>query len=140
MLLGGIDLPKKVQPDGITPANPTYDTVFHSTMRGGVCISIGKIFRGRSKVDSLKQMEENRFDLVDFFIYMAFHMIASIAAVNVIGYPCFSSQKFHLFMLVVVTTLAVTRGASRYTYYSTKMYSNSLRRQFASALDSSKES
>mmetsp|Transcript_33596 Transcript_33596/g.69059 ORF Transcript_33596/g.69059 Transcript_33596/m.69059 type:complete len:423 (+) Transcript_33596:245-1513(+) len=140
MLLGGLDLPKKFQADGVTPANPKFDTVFHSTMRGGPCITIGKIFRGRSKKDSLQQMEENSFDLIDFFIYMGFHMLSAILAVYVIGYPCFISQNFHLFMLIVITVLAVTRGAQRYTYYSTRMYSRALRRQFAYVLDSSKES
>eukprot|EP00578_Thalassiosira_sp_NH16_P026582 CAMPEP_0181087492 /NCGR_PEP_ID=MMETSP1071-20121207/6299_1 /TAXON_ID=35127 /ORGANISM="Thalassiosira sp., Strain NH16" /LENGTH=397 /DNA_ID=CAMNT_0023169379 /DNA_START=172 /DNA_END=1362 /DNA_ORIENTATION=+ len=101
MLLIGIDLPKKLKYDG-TPNNPKWDTVFHSTMRQGVCISIGRMLRGRSKRDSLKQMEENDFDLIDFFIYMTFHMIASVIAFYLIGYPCFKSQNFHLFMLVFV--------------------------------------
>ncbi|KAL7537805.1 hypothetical protein ACHAXR_008105 [Thalassiosira sp. AJA248-18] len=137
MLLFGIDLPKKFKYDG-TPNNPKWDTVFHSTMRQGLCIAIGKTFRGRSKRDSLKQMEENDFDLIDFFIYMTFHLIAAVAAFYVIGYPCFQSQNFHLFMLIFVVWLAVTRGASRYTYYSTKMYSRALRKQFAGVLDDTK--
>ena len=134
MLLIGIDLPKKLKYDS-TPNNPKWDTVFHSTMRQGVCISIGRMLRGRSKRDSLKQMEENDFDLIDFFIYMSFHMMASVIAFYLIGYPCFKSQNFHLFMLVFVAWLAVTRGASRYTYYTTKMYSRTLRKQFAAVLE-----
>lgn len=133
MLLGGINLPKKFNSDG-TLANPNFDTVFHSTMRGGVCISIGKFFRGRTKADSLKQMEENSFDVIDFFVYMGFHMISAMAALCFIGYPCFRYKFFHLFMLAGSTTLAVIRGAKRYTYYSTKMYSKILRKQFAHAL------
>ena len=139
MLLIGIDLPRKLNSDG-TLANPKYDTVFHSTMRQGVCIAIGKTFRGRSKKESLKQMEDNDFDLMDFFIYMTFHMIAVVASFYLIGYPCFESQNFHLFMIVLVTALAVRRGAKRYTYYSTKMYSRTLRRQFTAILDESKQS
>jgi hypothetical protein len=139
MLLLGIDLPNKTKYEG-TPNNPKWDTVFHSTMRGGVCIAIGNKFRGRSRKESLKQMEENNFDRIDFSIYMVFHMIASVSAIYVIGYPCFKSQNFHLFMLVVVAGLAVTRGASRYTYYMTKMYSRSMRKQFASVLDEAKQS
>ena len=83
--------------------------------------------------------EENNFDVIDFFIYMVFHMIAALSAFYVIGYPCFQSQNFHLFMLVFVAWLAVTRGASRYTYYTTKMYSRTLRKQFADILDEKKQ-
>ena len=135
MLHSGIDLPNKVK-----QACPKWDTVFHSTMRGGTCIAIGKVFRGRSKQDSLKQMEDSNFDLLDFFIYMAFHMLSSVAAIYVIGYPCFRSQNFHLFMLIFLSCLTVTRGASRYTYYTTKMHSRALRKQFAAILDESKKS
>lgn len=138
MLLIGIELPKKLYPNG-TPKNPTWDTVFHSTMRGGTCIAIGRTFRGRSKRDSLRQMQENDFDLTDFFIYMTFHMLLSLSSFYIIGYPCFGSQKFHLGMLVLVAWLTVARGASRYTYYTTQMYSRILRKQFAKVLDGSKE-
>jgi hypothetical protein len=137
MILIGIDLPRKTTYGG-APNNPKWDTVFHSTMRGGVCITLGK-FRGRSTKESLKHMEENDFDLIDFFIYMAFHMISSVSAIYVIGYPCFTSQNFHLFMLSFIAWLAVTRGASRYTYYMTKMYSTSLRKQFAGVFDEAEE-
>lgn len=133
MLAVGINLPKRHNSDG-TPANPKFDTVFHSTMRGGVCIVIGKYFRGRTKADSLKQMEQNSFDVKDFFIYMAIHLVSSIFALYAIGYPCFKNRYFYLFMLGVSTTLAVIRGAKRYTYYSTKMYSKTLREQFAHAI------
>jgi hypothetical protein len=127
-------LPKKIKDDG-TPAKPKWDTVFHSTMRQGLCITIGKVFRGRSKNDSIKLCMENNFDLVDFFIYMICHLIAAMAAFYFIGYPCFESQQFNLFMIIVVTWLAVARGAKRYTYYTTKMYGRVLREQFAELFD-----
>ena len=130
MLLFGIDLPKKYNPDG-SAAFPKYDTVFHSTMRGGTCAVIGKVFRGRSKKDSLKQCEDNCFDLVDFFIYMAFHMIAALSAIFILGYPCFISENFHFCLICFVATLAVARGSKRYTYYTTKMYARQIRKSFA---------
>lgn len=108
-------------------------------MRQGVCVAIGRTFRGRSKKDSLKQMADNNFDMIDFFLYMFFHMFAALGAFYIIGYPCFASQKVHLFMLVFVAWLAVTRGASRYTYYTTKMYSRALRKQYADILDDGKK-
>lgn len=131
MLLFGIDIAKKYNPDG-TPANPKYDTVFHSTMRGGTCLAIGKVFRKRSKQDSLKQCEDNCFDLVDFFIYMAFHMIAALSAIFILGYPCFISESFHFGLICFVAALAVARGSKRYTYYTTKMYARQIRKSFAS--------
>jgi len=134
MLLVGINLPKKFTPSG-QKANPKWDTVFHSTMRQGVCIAMGKYLRGRKTEDSLKQMEENNFDLVDFFIYMAAHMIAALGAIYTIGYGCFLNKYFHLAMLGGSVVLAVLRGANRYTYYTTKMYSRTLRKQFAHIID-----
>ena len=139
LVLGGIDLPKKFQKNGITPNNPKWDTVFHSTMRQGVGVLIGKVFRRRSKSQCLQRAEENNYDWIDFIIYMVLHMSASVASIYVIAYPCFASHRVHLFVLAFASFLAVTRGASRYTYYTTKMYSKSLRKQFASILEESKQ-
>ena len=133
MLLIGIDLPKKYKSNG-QEAHPKYDTVFHSTMRGGVCIALGKV-RGRSKSKSLQMMEENSFDLVDFFMYMAAHMIAALGTVYTIGYACFINRYFHLAMLGFSVVVAVVRGGKRYTYYSTKMYSRALKKEFAHIID-----
>lgn len=129
MLLIGIELPRKYGPDG-NPANPKYDTVFHSTMRQGTCVAIGKVFRGRSKKDSLQLCEENCFDLIDFFIYMVFHMTAALSAIFLVGYPCFLWSEFHLSMIGIVAALAVMRGGKRYTYYTTKMYARTIRKSF----------
>jgi len=137
MLLIGIDLPKKFSFNG-TPRTPHWDTVFHSTMRLGACIFIGKTFRGRSKAQSLKQMEENDFDLLDFGIYMLFHLSLAMASFYLIGYPCFLSQPFYLCTLLLVVWLSTARGAKRYTYYTTQMYSRALRSEFADVLDKDK--
>lgn len=133
MLLLGVNLPKKFEKNG-QEANPKWDTVFHSTMRDGLCISIGKYLRGRKKADSLKQMEENDFDTIDFFIYMVLHMIAALGSIYTIGYGCFSNVYFHRFMLGISVVLAVVRGANRYTYYSTEMYTRALRKSFGHIL------
>ena len=130
MLGGGIDLPKKYKPDG-SPANPKYDTVYHSTMRGGTCIPIGKFIRGRSKAESLTLMETNMFDRIDFAWYMFFHMVAALAGIYVSGYACFKSKVFFRLMLGACLVIAVVRGANRYTYYTTKMYARVLRKEFA---------
>lgn len=130
---GGIDLPKKFKPDG-TPANPKYDTVFHSSMRDGMCNFFGKIFRGRSRAESLALMETNMFDKVDFCLYMIAHMIASLSGIYVSGYLCYKSRFFFRLMLGASIVVAVVRGANRYTYYTTKMYSRVLRKEFAEQL------
>ena len=135
---GGIDLPKKFKPDG-TPAKPKYDTVFHSTMRDGVCILIGKFIRGRSRAESLTLMETNMFDEVDFGLYMIFHMIAALSAIYVSGFLCFKSKIFFRLMLGASIVVAVVRGANRYTYYTTKMYSRALRKEFSEQLAQSDE-
>lgn len=134
MLLVGINLPKKFNSNG-QDAKPKWDTVYHSTMRQGVCVAIGTYIRGRPTADSLKQMEENNFDLVDFGIYMIAHMTCSLGVIYTVGYLCFSNKYFHLSMIGASSALAVIRGAKRYTYYSTKMYSRTLRKQFANIID-----
>ena len=100
-------------------------------MRQGLCITFGTYFRGRSKKESIALCKENNFDLIDFFIYMMCHLIAAMASLVCIGYPCFEWQEFHLIMIIFVTWIVVGRGAKRYTYYSTKMYARVLREQFA---------
>mmetsp|Transcript_35126 Transcript_35126/g.75854 ORF Transcript_35126/g.75854 Transcript_35126/m.75854 type:complete len:462 (+) Transcript_35126:33-1418(+) len=138
MLLVGINLPRKYEKNSGALANPKYDTVFHSTMRMGVCIPIGTYFRKRKRATSLKLMEENDFDTVDFFIYMMFHMILALGSIYTVGYGCFSNKVFHKVVLGGSVVLAVVRGANRYTYYSTKMYTRALRKEFAGILDQDK--
>ena len=135
MLLIGLDLPKKTRRDGVTPSEPRWDTVFHSTMRGGACVALGWTFRGRSREESLRMMEENAFDLIDFFIYMALHAAGAVTATAVIGYGCFSSQMFHRLTIALVVVLGVVRGAKRYTYYACGMYSRALQKEFESVLE-----
>jgi len=130
MLAGGISLPKKYTANG-QEANPKWDTVFHYTMRGGACMAIGKFCRGRSREESLRMMEDSDFDRADFFLYMAGHALASLAAIFTLGYGLFADRRVHKAALAFALTLAVVRGARRYTYYSTQMYSRYLRRQFA---------
>ena len=132
MLIIGVNLPKKYSSNG--ERRPKWDTVFHSTMRDGACIVIGKL-RGRSKADSLSLMETNMFDLPDFFLYMFAHMTAALGAIYTIGYGCFLNKWFHLAMLGFSVVLAVIRGGQRYTYYSTKMYTRALRKEFSHIIE-----
>ncbi len=133
LLGGGIDLPKKFNKDG-SPANPKYDTVFHSTMRDFLCIPIGKFVRGRSRAENLTLMETNMFDKIDFCVYMMMHMVAALSAIYVSGYLCFKSIIFFRLLLAASIVIAVVRGANRYTYYTTKMYSRVLKKEFAEQL------
>lgn len=80
-------------------------------------------------------MEENNFDTIDFFIYMVAHAISALGAIYTIGYACFLNKWFHLCMMGASVALAVIRGGKRYTYYTTKMYSRTLRKNFAELID-----
>ena len=108
---------------------PKYDTCFNLTMRGGGCLAIGK-FRGRSKVESLRQMETNHFEKMDLLIYMTVHSAMSMLAIFFLGFVCYSSQVIHGFFLAVLAVICTCRGAKRYTYYTTSMYSHMLRKHF----------
>lgn len=131
MVVVGMDLPRSNRrgKDGKLQ-HPKFDTVFHSTVRGGICITIGKVFWGRSKAASVKQMESNDFEHRDFVAYMAFHAGLSILSIYGLAYPCFSSKTVHLCLIVLLMVLSVYRGSKRYTYYSTAMYGRLIRKQF----------
>ena len=132
MLLIGLNLPRKdrVAADG-TLITPKYDTCFNVAMRGGGCITIGKVFWRRSERQSLKQMEANHFETRDFLVYMVMHACGAMFSILVLGYSCYSNQIVHMALLVFVAVLCTSRGARRYTYYSRDMYSLMLRKHFA---------
>ena len=136
MLMIGIDLPRsdRFSPDG-RPRVPSYDTVFHSLMRGGLYIITGSTFFGRSKAISVDHMNANSFYLGDLFVYLGAHAFLSILSTILLGYLCFHSKAIHGFLLMAVTAVVVYRGALRYTYYATEMYGKTLRKQFAHLLE-----
>mmetsp|Transcript_5776 Transcript_5776/g.12174 ORF Transcript_5776/g.12174 Transcript_5776/m.12174 type:complete len:477 (-) Transcript_5776:963-2393(-) len=133
MLAVGLDLPRTTrrsrQRDG-TPRPPRYDTVFHSTVRGGLCILIGKACWGRPKSISIQQMENNDFELRDFAVYMMAHATAAVSSIYILAYPCFTSKNAHLCIIAGLIILCVHRGSKRYTYYSTAMYGRLIRTNF----------
>mmetsp|Transcript_46693 Transcript_46693/g.141464 ORF Transcript_46693/g.141464 Transcript_46693/m.141464 type:complete len:219 (-) Transcript_46693:152-808(-) len=139
----GMDLPRKFRRtklnDG-SPAPTKYDTVFHSTVRGGLCVVMGKIVWGRPKSVSLKQMEDNDFELRDLALYMGAHALASVLSIYVSAYACFSSKAVHLSLISFLLVITVHRGAKRYTYYSTMMYGRMIRKQFAEQMSLSAKS
>ena len=136
MLMIGIDLPRsdRIGPDG-QPVIPVWDTVFHSLMRGGLYIITGSMFFGRSKAVSVDHMDVNNFYLGDLFVYLGAHAFMSILATVFLGYLWFHSKLAHASLLAAVTAVVVYRGAVRYTYYTTEMYSKTLRKQFAHLLE-----
>ena len=99
-------------------------------MRGGACLTIGRRFWGRSREESLRQMELNHFEARDFGVYMAIHATMSLSAIFILGYACYSSRFIHIAFLVLLAVLCTFRGAQRYTYYTTHMYSRMLRKHF----------
>ena len=133
MILIGMDLPRSKRrtlgKDG-KPLPPRYDTVFHSTVRGGLCILIGQVCWGRSKAESIRQMEASDFELRDFIVYMSAHCVGAVLSIYVLAYPCYASKTAHLCLLAGLTVICVYRGSKRYTYYSTRMYGHLIRKNF----------
>lgn len=129
----GLDLPRtqrrKKLSDG-TPAPTVYDTVFHSTMRSYLCVSLGKTLWNRSKEESIEQVKTNDFEMRDFFAYMAVHIICSVLSIVLLAYPCYLSKYVHGTFLWVLLAMCTYRGSQKYTYYSTKMYSRIIRKHF----------
>ena len=132
-LLIGLDLPRSTRHRKLSngeSAPPMYDTVFHSTMRQGLVITMGKIMWNRSIEESKRQASKSDFETRDFVVYMFFHLLASTTAILVLAYPCSLSPYVHGTFHIVLAITVTWRGAKRYTYYSTAMYSNLIRKQF----------
>jgi hypothetical protein len=133
MLLFGLDLPRKDRPNIV----PKYDTVFHSTVRGGLVILIGKVFWNRDKEATKKQMADDHYEARDFMVYIVSHAIAAYSAIYILAYPCYKSRAAHVMLLLLNLIICVRRGASRYTYYVTNMYGKMVRKDYAELLSQS---
>mmetsp|Transcript_14112 Transcript_14112/g.20153 ORF Transcript_14112/g.20153 Transcript_14112/m.20153 type:complete len:413 (+) Transcript_14112:186-1424(+) len=134
----GLDLPRNPRRKLLStgePAPAKYDTVFHSTYRGGICVLFGRLFFGRSKEDSLQRTENNDFEIQDLMIYMLCHFTAFFLSLISLAYICFLSKYVHMTLLLVATLIICHRGAIRYTYYVTMMYGNTIRKNFADKLN-----
>lgn len=130
----GLDLPRSTRKtllkDG-TPAPTKYDTVYHSNLRDGMYVLAGDLLWNRDKETSLQHIATNDFELRDFYVYMGGHLLMSILSMIVLAYLCFLSKYVHGTILICLVILCTYRGAKRYTYYSTQMYSNVIRKNFA---------
>lgn len=113
----GIDFPKH-----------GYDTVFHSTLRKGLCTVIGSVIWKRPAEVSKNQIMTNEFEKRDLYIYIFGHFIVCIGAFFFIAYPCFKSKAIYGVILASMAVVSVYKGALRYRYYSTDMYANIIRK------------
>jgi hypothetical protein len=129
----GLDLPRqtrqKTGADG-KPRSAKFDTVFHTNHRKGNCIAIGKLFWGRPVEESKKQIANNDFELRDLVAYMILHFIAAVTSILILAYPSYLSKYAHGTFLVILLIITTWRGAQRYTYYSTEMYSRLIKSKF----------
>jgi len=129
----GLDLPRskrtKTLQDG-SPAPTVYDTVFHSNWRKE-CVSKGKLFWNRPEDVSKKQAASNDFEVRDFVVYMGLHFLCALFATVTVAYFSYLSKYIHGAVLVFLVMICIWRGAKRYTYYSTEMYAQVIRKQFA---------
>lgn len=127
MLLMGLDLPRKDMPCGRTPR---YDTVFHSFWRSGHCAGFGSTFWKRPYEVSQKQMETDHYEVRDFMVYMAIHAVLVSLSIPTLGFACNYSKTSHMAVMCLVLLAVVHRGSQRYTYYTTKMYSRIIKKEF----------
>ena len=131
MLLFGLKLPVMSKDEGKPP--PKYDTVFHSTWKGGPCELIGTNVWKRPKEISRDCSDRNDYEVRDFFVYMAGHAFGSccVGIILVGNILCFHGGKtIHATLIWITTILCAKRGADRYTYYVTSMYGQKLRKAF----------
>lgn len=131
MLQGGLKLPV-VSKDKRKPL-PKYDTVFHSTWKGGLCELVGTAVWKRPKEVSRDCSERNDYETRDFLLYMAGHAVGScgIGIIFLGDILCFRGGKtVHATLLWLATIICAKRGADRYTYYVTGMYGQKLRKAF----------
>jgi len=124
-LLVGLHLPKN---------GGKFDTVYHSTMRQGLCVEIGNRLWKRPEELSKEHCRTNEFELRDFGVYVMGHAIAVFTSLFLLAYPCSLSKYVHGSILVICTIICTWRGAKRYTYYSTTMYSELIQKHFAAEL------
>lgn len=103
-----------------------YDTNFHYNMRANFCYSAGKIWN-RPVEESKKMIEKNQFEKRDLAAYLGFHFILAFSAITFLAYPCYLSKYYHGGLLILVLIICTYRGAGRYTYYVTKMYTRLVR-------------
>jgi hypothetical protein len=131
MLLVGLKLPVVSKDKGEPP--PKYNTVFHATVKGGMCEMVGSAVWKRPKEISRDCSERNDYELRDFLLYMACHALGSCGlGILLLGdILCFSGGKtVHASLLWLTTIISAKRGADRYTYYVTRMYGQKLRKAF----------
>lgn len=130
VFLGGLNLPRK---DRAQP--PKYDTVYHSTVRNGLTVVIGKVLWRRPVRVSLQQQEADHYEVRDFFVYMFGHAVmAYFGGIMLLANVSWHSRRAHLAIISLLTAIAVYRGAERYTYYATEMYGRSVRKEFKEIL------
>ena len=139
----GLDLPRQVRRSTNSigmPRPPKWDTVYHFNMRRGQAEWMGTIFWGRSKAESLRMSEMNDFEMRDFFAYMILHFFGVFISIVLLAWFCSLSKYIHAAWILAVFLVVILRGANRYVFYSTKMYTSLIRKQFAEFLvDESEE-
>ena len=125
---------KKIKHTGKPPTKPyKFDTVFHSTWKGGHCELFGTILWKRPKAVSRDQSQRNDFETRDLLFYMTMHAVGSCGiGIFLFGdLLCYRGGKMvHAVLIFLAMVVCAERGAKRYTYYVTAMYGKKLRKAF----------
>ena len=137
MMTIGLDLPRKSRKG--KARTPRFDTVFHSTVRDGMCETIGRVCWGRSKEESRRQMAEDDYETRDFLVYMLGHFIMATFATSVVAYICTKDKYIHAGFIWALAVVCISRGAKRYVYWVTSMSSRAIEKHYREILESSKQ-
>lgn len=127
MLLVGMGLPRKNRTDG---KKPVYDTVFHSFWRVGACQTAGRLLWKRPVRKSQQQMEVDDYEARDFLAYIGIHAFLVLISIPTLAFACNYNKHLHVGLILGVLLICIHRGSQRYTYYTTKMYSRVIRKEF----------
>jgi hypothetical protein len=75
-------------------------------------------------------MKIGHYDRTDFFIYMLSHAVMAMSSILILGHVCYTFQGVHAWFIRIMAIVCTIRGARRYTYYTSQMYSRMLRMHF----------
>lgn len=120
----GIDLArtnrKKKLPNG-DPAPTIFDTPLHYNMR----LFVHKFNRfcwKRPQQDINMKIQTNDWGCRELIIFMICNVLTNLFSFTIIGWPCSHSMHVHVGIFFLLFCLCTWRGARRYKYYSTSMY------------------
>ena len=81
-------------------------------------------------------MEVDDYEARDFLAYICIHAFLVVISIPTLAFACNYNKHLHVALILGVLLVCIHRGSQRYTYYTTKMYSRVIRKEF---LDKAKQ-